>query len=51
MQVGLVLEVQVLEEQVEPKEFQVQEEEAKEVVEEEGHVEDVEVNWDTGEKN
>ena len=59
MQVGLVLEVQVLE-QIEPKGFQVQEE-AKGVVEEEvkeGHVdpepgrqlEDVQVDWETRRK-
>ena len=60
VQVGLVLEVQVLE-QVEPKGFQVQEEEAKGVVEEEvkeedvdpepgRQLEDVQVDWDTGRK-
>ena len=58
----LVVEEQVLEGQVEPKGFQVQEVQVKQVVEEEGkHVdpvdpepgrqlEDLQVNWETGEK-
>ena len=61
MQVGLVLEAQVLEEQVEPKGFQVQEGQECGVLEEERkegdvdpnpdrQLEDLQVNWETGEK-